>query len=269
VRPELEPNCLLWDERVGHHRRSAFYDADGFVAGTHDPLRDFELEELGDVAGLDLVHLQCHFGLDTLAWARRGARVTGLDFSGTGVEAAREIAAAAGLEATFVQADVHDAVDALGAHRFDVVYTGFGALNWLPDVAAWAQVVSGLLRPGGRLYLAEFHPFTDVFDWQERVVARSYFDRSAQHDDSEGTYTDTDPDARFEHTASVEWQHPLGDVVTAVAGAGLVVRALREHDVTLYPRWPDLEADERGIHRLPAGEPSLPLVYTLLASAPS
>lgn len=259
----------MWDERVPAHAASDFYDTAGFVADTNDPLRPFEVAELGPVAGLELVHLQCHFGLDTLAWARRGARVAGLDFSAEAVRTARQVAADAGIDATFVEADVHDAAAVLGAGRFDVVYTGFGALNWLPDVDDWAAVVHSLLRPGGRLYLAEFHPFTEVFGWTERTVSRSYFDRSPQEWDEQGTYTDpADAETRFEHTASVEWQHPLGDVVTAVAGAGLVVEALREHDVTLYPRWPDLVRGDHGTFRLPVGEPSLPLVYTLLARRP-
>ena len=263
---DLSVNRALWDERVGVHRKSAFYDPAGVIAGTHDPLRPFETAELGDVAGLDLVHLQCHFGLDTIAWGRRGARVTGLDFSGASVAAAREVAAAAGVDARFVEADVYDAVQALEGATFDVVYTGFGALNWLPDMPRWAGVVAQLLRPGGVLYLAEFHPFTGVFSYQERVPEFDYFDRGPLHDDSEGTYTDADGH-HFEHTASVEWQHPMSDVVNAVIGAGLRIGALHEHDFTLYPRWPDLVETERG-YELPAGAPSLPLMWSLTARRP-
>ncbi len=190
------------------------------------------MDELGPVDGLDLVHLQCHFGLDTLAWARRGARVTGLDFSGEAVAAARRVAAEAGLDAEFVEADVHDARGALGGRSFDIAYTGFGALIWLPDLAGWAELVRDLLRPGGRLYLAEFHPITHVFGWQARTIEHGYFDRGPFRWDDEGTYTDTDEGARFEHTASVEWQHTLGDVLSAVLGAGLVVELFHEHDFT-------------------------------------
>lgn len=268
MRPELEVNRRLWDERVAHHVDSRFYDTAGFVAGTHDPLRPFEADELGPVDGLDLVHLQCHFGLDTLAWARRGARVTGLDFSGEAVAAARRVATEAGLEAEFVEADVYDAPAALGGRTFDVVYTGFGALIWLPDLAGWAEVVRALLRPGGRLYLAEFHPITHVFSWQERTLAHGYFDRGPHRWEDEGTYTDTEDGARFEHTESVEWQHPLADVLAAVLGAGLVLDAFHEHDFTLYPRWPDLVAGPGGRYELPAGEPSLPLMFSLLAHRP-
>lgn len=265
MRPELELNRRLWDERVSHHVASRFYDTDGFLAGTNDPLRPFEPAELGPVDGLDLVHLQCHFGLDTLAWARRGAHVTGLDFSGEAVATARRIAAEAGLDARFVEADVYDAAAALDGRAFDVVYTGVGALIWLPDLVAWAGVVRDLLRPGGRLYLVEFHPFTAVFGDEDRTVERSYFDRGPHHWDEEGTYTDIGTASVFEHTESVEWQHPLGDVLSAVLGAGLVLESFHEHDFTLFPRWPDLVPGPGGRHDLPDGEPSLPLIYSLTA----
>ena len=264
-----ELNRSLWDERVAHHVASPFYDVDGFVAGTHDPIRSFEDAELGDVTGLDLVHLQCHFGLDTLAWARRGARVTGLDFSGEAVAAARDIAARAGIEADFVESDVHDAHAALGGRDFDVVYTGLGALIWLPDLTRWARVVASLLRPGGVLYLAEFHPITEVFGWDDRSVAADYFQDAAMEWDEQGTYTGDADEVRFEHTRSVEWQHTLDDVLTAVLGAGLVLESFHEHDHTLYPRWPDLVRGDDGRYRLPEGSPSLPLLYSLRARRPA
>lgn len=268
MRPELELNRRLWDERVAHHVGSRFYDTEGFVAGTNDPLRPFEIEEVGPVDGLDLVHLQCHFGLDTLAWARRGARVTGLDFSGEAVVTARSIAERVGIDAEFVEADVHDAPAALGRRTFDLVYTGLGALIWLPDVMAWAEVVRDLLRPGGRLYLAEFHPITHVFDDGERTVVRDYFDRGPQLWDEEGTYTDTDSGARFEHTESIEWQHTIGDVLSAVLAAGLVLESFHEHGFTLFPRWPDLVPGPGGRYDLPPGAPSVPLIYSLAARRP-
>ncbi len=162
-------NRANWDERVGQHLDSPFYDLAGFKQG-RCTLRDFDLAMLPDVAGKDLVHLQCHFGLDTLSWARRGARVTGLDFSAPAVAAAQAIALELGIPARFVQANVYDALQALGAD-FDIVYTGLGALCWLPDLERWADQVEGLLRPGGTLALAEFHPFTDVFgDEDLRVI---------------------------------------------------------------------------------------------------
>lgn len=259
-------NRATWDERVPIHLRSRFYGNDSFVAGRCS-LREFEVDEVGDVDGLDLVHLQCHFGQDTLSWARRGARVVGLDFSEPAVVAARELAGRCGLAdvADFVCADVHDAPEALGGRTFDVVYTGLGALVWLPDVAAWARVVVDLLRPGGFVYLAEFHPFVDTLGWHALVVEFDYFaDPAGVREESSGTYTDGGDGTL--NNVTWEWTHPLSSVVTALLDAGLVLELLHEHDHTLWQRWPFLEhrPDDRTWH-LPPGTPRLPLMYSLRA----
>ena len=148
-----EANRSNWDERVPIHVSGEFYAVAGFKAG-EERLRPFELSEVGSVTGKDLVHLQCHFGIDTLSWARRGARVVGLDFSAPAIEEARRLADELGLEADFVQSDVYGAVEALGGRDFDVVYTGLGALNWLPDIRGWAGVVASLVRRGGFRYVS-------------------------------------------------------------------------------------------------------------------
>lgn len=256
-------NRRWWDERVPLHVASEFYDVEGFKAGG-STLRPFELEDVGDVAGRSLVHLQCHFGLDTLSWARRGARVTGLDFSTPAVEAARSLAADTGLDAEFVVASLYDAPAALGGRRFDIVYTGLGALNWLPDIRRWAQVVAELVEPDGLLYLSEFHPFTWVFGDDDLSIEHDYFQRESFVFEDPGTYADVE--ARTAHNRTEEWQHPLGNVVSAVIEAGLEVELLHEHDYTLFPRWPFLE-ERAGVYRHPEGRPRLPLMYSLRARA--
>jgi SAM-dependent methyltransferase len=269
--PRLEPNRSWWDERVPIHVGSTFYDVDGFRAGG-STLRPFEREEVGNVAGKRLVHLQCHFGLDSLSWARAGASVVGLDFSEPAVEAANQLAAESGLDARFVCADVHDAVEALGRERFDIVYTGLGALNWLPDLERWAAIVAESIEPGGFLYLSEFHPFTWVFGDDEPVVELDYFHNPAgeSFDDGEqGSYADMDVPTRNNSTR--EWAHSLSDVVSAVLGAGLQLELLHEHDYTLFPRFPHLELDTEAlsagvVYRQPEGQPRLPLMYSLLAT---
>ena len=261
-----ETNRANWDERVPIHVSGEFYDVEGFKAGA-ERLRSFELEEVGDVSGKDLVHLQCHFGMDTLSWARRGARVTGLDFSGPAVEAASKLAGEMGIAADFVESDVYDAVNALGGRDFDVVYTGLGALIWLPDITRWAGIVAELLRPGGFLYLAEFHPFTDVFGDDDLTVEHDYFHREEPTVwDEPGTYADFE--AETVHNRTFEWNHTLSDVVNAVIGAGLTVELLNEHDYTLFPRWPFLEKSGFDTYRLPKGTPNLPLMYSLRARQP-
>jgi SAM-dependent methyltransferase len=259
----LATNRALWDERVPIHLASEFYDVDGFLAGG-STLRPFELAELGDVDGLTLVHPQCHFGLDTLSWARRGARVTGLDFSPPAIAAARAIAERAGIDAEFVEANVYDAVQALDGRRFDVVYTGLGAIIWLPDIERWALTMVELMAPGGRFYLAEFHPFANVFGDDDLTVSESYFDDRPRIYDEPGTYAE--PTAPTVHTESVEWQHGIGEVISALAAAGLRIEWLHEHDYTLDQRWPFLRVTADHRYRMPADVPSLPLMYSLRAS---
>ncbi|MDP8901455.1 MAG: class I SAM-dependent methyltransferase [Actinomycetota bacterium] len=261
-----ETNRASWDERVPIHVCGEFYDVAGFKAGK-EHLRPFELEEMGDVSGKELLHLQCHFGKDTLGWARRGARVTGLDFSAPAIEAARGLAAEIGVEAEFVRSDVYEAREALGGRTFDVVYTGLGALNWLPDIERWAGVAAGLVRPGGSLYLAEFHPFADIFGDDDLTVEHDYFHtEEPQIWDEPGTYADLE--AETEHNVTYEWNHTLSDVVTALIDAGLVLQFLHEHDHTLFPRWPILEKTDLDTYRLPEGIPRVPLMYSLKAHKP-
>jgi SAM-dependent methyltransferase len=264
----LDANRALWDERVPIHTASSFYDIPGFVAGA-DPLRSFETAEVGDVTGKSLLHLQCHFGQDTLAWARHGATVTGLDFSVPAVEAARELALAVGaVDARFVDADVYDAVKALNGETFDIVYTGLGALNWLPEITRWAETVAALLAPGGFLYLAEFHPITDLLDEDDgRTVVSDYFRREPISWDEPGTYADSTVET--ENNLSYEWRHGLGEIVSALIGAGLRLEFLHEHDFSLFRRFQVFEQSTEGIteiYRFPAGHPRVPLMYSLRAA---
>ncbi|WP_431775658.1 class I SAM-dependent methyltransferase [Streptomyces cucumeris] len=259
----LTRNRENWDDRVAVHAASDFYDLAGFRAGA-STLRPFEPAELGDVRGRRLAHLQCHMGQDTLSWARRGADVTGLDFSEPAVRTARGLAGDIGLadRARFVVSDVYAAVEALGGARFDIVYTGRGSLVWLPDLVRWARVVSELLVDGGALYLVEFHPLTDTLDDDGTRVVEDYFQPGAETFDSPHTYTDGPPLTR---TVSVQWLHPLGEVVTALAGAGLRIEFLHEHPTTAFQRYPALERDETRGYAFPEGHPRIPLMYSLRA----
>ena len=257
-------NRASWDERVPIHVGGDFYDVSGFEAGA-ERLRPFETTEVGDVSGKDLLHLQCHFGVDTLCWARRGASVTGLDFSAPAIEAAQGLAARMDFpDATFIEADVYEAVLALEGRTFDIVYTGLGALNWLPDVERWAGVVAELVRPGGFLYLSEFHPFTGVFGDEDLTIEHDYFGTGdPQVWDEPGTYADLD--AETVNNVIYEWDHTLGEVISAIVGSGLRLEFLHEHNYTLFPRWPILEKSGFDTYRLPEGTPNLPLMYSLRA----
>jgi SAM-dependent methyltransferase len=269
----LSANRANWDDRAAVHMRSEFYDVEGWLRAQRGP-RPRELAALGDVGGLTLLHLQCHFGLDTLAFARAGAQVTGLDFSPVAIEGARQIAHRAGLEdrSTFVCADIHDAVAAVGAATFDIVYVSLGALCWLPSIERWARTVGALIAPGGRLYVHDVHPlawsFADDND-DDLTIAHSYFEEVEPFaDDSTETYTDQD--RPLESQRSYEWNHSLGEIVTALVGQGLQITGLTEHDWTVWPRWPFLvqAGDDDKQWTTPPGRPRVPLTFTLLARLP-
>ncbi len=264
----LAANRANWDERVAIHVASRFYDVDGWLRERPGP-RGWESEVLGDVAGLDVAHLQCHFGQDTLQLATAGATVTGLDFSGEAIAAARALAERAGLteRARFVEADVLDAAEVLAPERFDLVYVSLGALCWLPSVERWADQVGRLLRPGGRLYLHDGHPLAWALADDDLRLEHTYFEEAQPYvDDVDITYTDGD--ARISSRRTYEWNHSMGEIVTAVARQGLTVDSLSEHDWTVWPRFPWLVETADGRWGVPPDRPRLPLSFTLLASKP-
>jgi SAM-dependent methyltransferase len=254
-----------WDERVPIHVASDFYDVEGFKAG-RSALRPYEFDDVGSVRGKDLVHLQCHFGIDTLSWAKRGARVVGVDFSAPAIEAARRLAGEMGLAAQFVVANVYDAPTVL-RRRFDVVYTGRGALCWLPDIQRWAAVVARLLRPGGLFYLTEFHPVVWLFADDSRELKFDYFTPATGFVEIQsGSYAERT--ATTTHDETVQWNHNIGAVVTALIEAGLEIRLIRENDVSDHRRWPFLVPAGDGRWRVPDGTPVVPLMYMIRAVKP-
>lgn len=256
-------NHAWWNERAPHHVTSDFYDVAGFREG-HLSLQEFEPDEMGAVAGKDLLHLQCHFGLDTMSWARLGARVTGLDFSEPAVDAARALAGELELDASFVLSDVYDAPAALAGRTFDIVYTGIGAICWLPDLARWAGIIRDFLRPGGIFYLVETHPMSDVLGDEDLVARFPYFHTEPIRDDAPGTYAMSEGPA-FEHDVTLSWIHPLSEVFGALMDAGFAVELFREHAHTAFARWPFMVRDARGRYWLPDDMPALPLLYSLRA----
>jgi len=261
-------NRAWWDERAPSHAASEFYDLEDFRQKP-DRLRPFEAEELGvDPAGLDLVHLQCHLGTDTLSWAGRGAQVVGLDFSEPALETARALADDLGLadRAEFVHANVFDAVNALDGRTFDVVYTGIGALTWLPDIERWAEVAAALVKPGGVLYVVEIHPF--LWPWSdssEPELEFPYFG-DVESSDASGSYTDVTLDTRHNHVFEHNWA--MGPVLTAVIKAGLVIELVAEHDIGVEQKWPFMVRGDDGFWHMPPDRPSVPQLWSLRARQP-
>jgi len=278
--PHFEANRAWWDGVVAIHEASRGYDRAGFLRG-EKALCPVERAELGPhVAGRTLLHLQCHFGIDTLNWARLGATVTGLDFSEPAIEAARRLSAESRIPGRFVCANVYDAPAALGGERFDVLYTGVGALCWLPDVRRWAEIVAACLRPGGLLYLYEGHPVLWSIDDQRSdgllVMQEGYFEHAEPRiSETDATYVDG---PKFEPRANSEWNHGLGEIVTAVIDAGFAIDFLHEHREVPWKALPWMEpvgpgtTSADGIYqsnrmwRLPATQRErMPLMYSLLA----
>ncbi|WP_218595862.1 class I SAM-dependent methyltransferase [Pseudonocardia oceani] len=262
----IAANRANWDARVPVHLDGG-YDLDALRAG-QQRLADFEYAAV-DVRDRDVLHLQCHIGTDTICLARHGARAVGLDLSPASVAAARGLAAECGVDVEYVAAAVDDAVDALGGRRFDVVYTGKGALCWLPDLTAWARVVADLLRPGGVLHVVEFHPLmnaaADEQSWPEVVLDWPYLPSGAIRVESAESYAGS---GELEAPVSYEWTHGIGTVIGAVTGAGLRLTSFAEHDVSPWRRWPDMAAAGDGWWTWPGGVPRLPLLYSLRAQAP-
>jgi SAM-dependent methyltransferase len=267
----LRINRANWDERAPAHAASPGYQVAELIA---DPTMlsgvvAFDRPRLGDIAGLRGVHLQCHIGTDTLSLSRLGATMTGLDFSPPALAEARRISAACGQQIEFVESNVYDSVDALGKERFDLVYTGIGAIGWLPDIARWARTVAALLVPGGRLFMREGHPM--LFTLADGridgllVVEHPYFEMADPLIwDEPGTYVETDVD--FQHTVTHEWNHGLGEIVTALLDAGMAITGLVEHQSIPWEGLPgQMDPIGGGEFRLSDRPWRLPHSYTIQA----
>jgi 2-polyprenyl-3-methyl-5-hydroxy-6-metoxy-1,4-benzoquinol methylase len=226
-------NKASWDERAPAHAASPDYGLDRFVVDP-DFISDvvsFDVPLLGDVSGLRGVHLQCHIGTDTISLARLGARMTGLDFSAAALAEARKLAERTGADVDFVESEVYDAVSVLGAAEFDLVFTGIGAIGWLPSIERWANTVAALLKPGGRLFIREGHPILWSIDDRRTDVLTPEFSYFETHEPlvwtDGGTYVETD--VEFVHNTTHEWNHGIGEIVTALLGAGMEITGLVEH----------------------------------------
>ena len=268
-------NRASWDERVGIHLEASAYDLTPLRQG-RAVLHPIEEAEIGAVAGLKIAHLQCHFGRDSLILAQKGAEVIGLDFSGEAIAAARRLTQELGLadRARFVEADLYDAAETLADEApFDRVFVTWGAIGWLPDLVGWAAIVAGLLAPGGALYMAEGHPFAMVFDTEDAGDdgqgrprwAAPYLDFAMMKDLAPKDYTGDFPALTAAH--EYWWDHQLGDILTALAGAGLRLDWLHEHDGLPWPMYSVLTPGPDGMYRWP-NQRWLPLAFSLSATKP-
>ncbi len=272
-------NLRLWDTWTRVHEKAPGYDVEGFKAGLRS-LTPVELRELGPLIseGTSLLHLQCHFGLDTLSCARLGADVVGLDFSGEAVALARRLADEVGLSARarFIQSDLYEADAALGGRRFEIVYVNWGAIEWLPDLGRWAAIVARHLEPGGTFYMAEIHPYAQGFEEvpgePDVHIAHPYFHDPARPDVEPVERDYADRDVRFDDLVAYGWTHDLEEIFGSLLTAGLRLEHFHEFPFSPCPWWDWMEEDEEHLWWLPDGKggrrSDLPVTYSLRATRP-
>jgi 2-polyprenyl-3-methyl-5-hydroxy-6-metoxy-1,4-benzoquinol methylase len=255
----LNINKKLWDEKTPIHVDSDFYDVPGFLNGDN-ALKPIELELLGNVKGKKILHLQCHFGLDTLSLARMGADVTGVDFSEKSIEKAKELNKITGLDARFICCDVYTLPERL-SEKFDIVFSSYGVIGWLPDMDLWSKVIYNFMKPKGKFVFVEFHPAVWMFDNDFKEIAFSYFNKEAIIETNKGTYANQN--AAIE-TTEISWNHNLAEVLTSLLNCGLMLKDFQEYDYSPYPCFKGIIEMETGKFRLSNLEGKLPMVYSLV-----
>lgn len=257
----LEINRKTWNDKVDVHLHSEFYGQTEFLSGKSS-LKDIELELLGDVSGKRILHLQCHFGQDTISLSRMGATATGVDLSDKAIDTAREIANQLNTDTQFICSDVYDLPNRL-YEQFDIVFTSYGTIGWLPDLDKWAKVVSHFLKPGGKFVFAEFHPVVWMFDDEFKYVAYNYFKADAIVEDETGTYADKSAPIA---NRSVSWNHALSEVMTSLLENGLSIEKFAEYDYSPYDCFKSTEEFAEGKYRIAHLNNDIPMVYSILAT---
>ena len=256
----LKINRKLWDQRTDIHFDSDFYDVPSFLQGK-DSLNGIELDLLGELKGKKVLHLQCHFGQDTISLSRRGASATGVDFSEKAIIKARELGNKAGTDTRFIQSDIfslHEKLD----ETFDVVFTSYGVLGWLPDMQKWAHTVHHFLKPGGTLVLAEFHPVVWMFSDDFERIEYKYSDRAPITEEEQGTYTNPEADIKEK---SVTWNHGLAEVINNLIRVGMRLEDFREYDYSPYDCFANTVKLGDGKYRIKGLEGKIPMVYAVRA----
>lgn len=256
----LEINRALWDEKTKHHVGSAFYDNERFLQGASS-LKEIELALTGDVAGKTILHLQCHFGQDTLSLARMGAKVTGVDFSDEAIKQARLMNEQLGLDARFVCSDIYSLPENPD-ELYDMVFTTYGTIGWLPDMQRWAQIVAGHLKPGSKFVFVDFHPVVWMHNSDFSAVQYSYFNREAIVETLDGTYADRSAEIQMKE---VGWNHDLGEVLQSLLNAGLRLERFAEYDYSPHNCFANTVESAPGRYQVKGLEGKLPMVYALVA----
>jgi 2-polyprenyl-3-methyl-5-hydroxy-6-metoxy-1,4-benzoquinol methylase len=258
----FEVNKATWNKKVAIHAKSEFYDVEGFLKGKTS-LNKYELNELGKVAGKSLLHLQCHFGQDTLSWSRLGAKCTGIDISNEAIEVAKNLNKTLGLDATFIESNLYEVPKNVKG-KFDIVFTSYGVIGWLPDLKTWAEIIASKLKKGGVFYMIEFHPIVWMFDFLQTPpkLAYPYINKKVIYEEYKGTYTNSDADIVSKEYG---WNHGLGEVVTALTNAGLQLAFLHEFEKSPYNSFPEMDKTTDGMYVLKENQRMFPLLYSIKA----
>jgi len=249
-----------WNKRTNLHKTSAFYDLESFKKGKSS-LNKIELQEVGDVRGKSLLHLQCHFGMDTLSWQRLGADCTGVDLSDGAIELARQINEELQLNASFVCCNVYNTAKYV-KEQFDIIFTSYGTIGWLPDLKPWAKMIAEKLRPGGFFYIADFHPALWMLDDAMEKLTYSYFNDEVIVTEQQGSYTDRNASIMY---TEYGWNHPLSDIFEVLIQAGLQIEFLHEFPYCPYSCFANTEQGEDGMWRFKNMGNRFPMMYSIKA----
>ena len=253
-------NRQSWNNRVESHYQSDFYDVEGFLQGKSS-LNDIELELLGDVSGKSVLHLQCHFGQDTISLSRLGAKPTGVDLSDQAIEKAKLLNKECHTDASFICCDIYDLPNHM-QEKFDVVFTSYGTIGWLPDLNKWAEIINKYLKPGGKFLIVEFHPVVWMFDDDFQRIAYNYFNTGAIVENESGTYADRDAKINQDY---VMWNHSLGEVFNGLFNQGMKIQSFQEYDYSPYPCFKHVEEISAKKFRISHLQNKLPMVFALEA----
>jgi 2-polyprenyl-3-methyl-5-hydroxy-6-metoxy-1,4-benzoquinol methylase len=256
----FDANQDLWNQRTVIHKDSSFYDVAGFKQG-RNLLTAIELKEMGDVSGKKMLHLQCHFGVDSLCWARMGAEATGIDLSEVAIDEARKLNAELGLNAKFLCSNIYDLKTVLD-DKFDIVFTSYGVIGWLPDLDKWADIISHFLKSGGKFYLAEFHPVVWMFDDEFQTIKYCYEKREVIETEIQGTYTDRNANICAKEYG---WNHSISEVLNSLINLGLTIEFMNEYMYSPYPCFNPIVKNSEGNWWIKGLEDKIPMVYTVMA----
>ena len=264
MNPEKEyqkVNKELWNKKVDFHMKSDFYDVKGFLKGKSS-LNEIELKLLGNISGKSILHLQCHFGQDTISLARMGAKVTGVDLSDTAIDQAKILAEKSNIDAEFICCDIYDLPYHLDK-EFDIVFTSYGTIGWLPDLNKWAEIISKFLKNDGKFIFAEFHPVVWMFDYDFENIQYRYFTSDAIIETETGTYTDRNAPIK---SKSITWNHGIGEVVNSLITNGLVINSLNEYDYSPYNCFNKTVEISENKFRIKHLKNKIPMIYSIVAS---